>query len=361
MKNYTIKQRVSIVKTYYENGSSISNTRRKLCQEFGLKNVPSINCIRNVIMKFEEFGVVTDIPKCGRPQNVRIPENIAKVRESVESNPGISIRRRSQELDISQTSLQRILKLELHMKPYKIQLVQELQIIDHQKRLNYSNSILKLHDQNVDFLRNLIMSDEAHFHLNGYVNKQNCRIWGTENPLSVCESPLHPPRLTVWCGIWAGGVLGPYFFEDGDNRTVTVNGDEYRKMIINFLAPQLKALKLVNMWFQQDGATCHTAKATMATLRSLFPGRLISKSGDIDWPPRSPDLTAPDFFLWGYLKDIVYANKPSTLMDLKQNIQKAVLDISPDLCQKVLENTIKRARECKAFRGGHLENIIFHM
>lgn len=361
MKNFTTQQRIIIVKTYYENGSSISSTRRELSKKFGLKEMPSINCIRNLINKFEEHGTVTDTAKPGRPKNVRSPTNISKVLESAQDNPGMSIRRRSKELDISQTSLQRILKLDLHMKPYKIQLVQELKVTDHQNRFNYSNSILSLHAQNADFIRKLIMSDEAHFHLNGYVNKQNCRIWGTENPFSLCESPSHPSRLTVWCGIWAGGVLGPYFFEDDDERTVTVNGDEYRKMINIFLAPQLKAQKLVNMWFQQDGATCHTAKATMAILKSLFPGRLISKSGEIGWPPRSPDLTAPDFFLWGYLKDIVYCNKPRTLMDLKQYIQSAILDISPDLCQKVMENVMKRARQCQVSRGGHLENIIFAM
>ncbi|GFX80377.1 uncharacterized protein TNCV_3931301 [Trichonephila clavipes] len=51
------------------------------------------------------------------------------------------------------------------------------------------------------------ISDEAHFWLNGYVNKQNCRIWSEAN-LQVCvETPLHPEKLTVWCALWAGGIL----------------------------------------------------------------------------------------------------------------------------------------------------------
>ncbi|GFU13379.1 putative transposable element [Trichonephila clavipes] len=49
--------------------------------------------------------------------------------------------------------------------------------------------------------------DEAHFWLNGYVNKQNCRIWSEANPQVYVESPLHPEKLTVWCGVWAGGIL----------------------------------------------------------------------------------------------------------------------------------------------------------
>ncbi|GFS67661.1 hypothetical protein TNCV_4363501 [Trichonephila clavipes] len=49
--------------------------------------------------------------------------------------------------------------------------------------------------------------DEAHFWLNGYVNKQNCRIWSEANPQVYFETPLHPEKLTVWCALWAGGIL----------------------------------------------------------------------------------------------------------------------------------------------------------
>ncbi|GFW87811.1 putative transposable element [Trichonephila clavipes] len=50
-------------------------------------------------------------------------------------------------------------------------------------------------------------SDEAHFWLNGYVNKPNCRIWSEANPQEYVETPLHPEKLTVWCNLWAGGIL----------------------------------------------------------------------------------------------------------------------------------------------------------
>ncbi|GFW57807.1 hypothetical protein TNCV_2927261 [Trichonephila clavipes] len=52
-----------------------------------------------------------------------------------------------------------------------------------------------------------ITLDEAHFWLNGYVNKQNCRIWREANPQVYVETPLHPEKLTVWCTLWAGGIL----------------------------------------------------------------------------------------------------------------------------------------------------------
>ncbi|GFX05092.1 hypothetical protein TNCV_4460371 [Trichonephila clavipes] len=67
-----------------------------------------------------------------------------------------------------------------------------------------------------DFHKRILFSDEAHFWLNGYVNKQNCRIWSEANPQVYVETPLHPEKLTVWCALWAGGIIGPYFFKNDE-------------------------------------------------------------------------------------------------------------------------------------------------
>ncbi|GFT41891.1 transposable element Tc3 transposase [Trichonephila clavipes] len=75
-----------------------------------------------------------------------------------------------------------------------------------------------------DFHKRILFSDEAHFWLNGYVNKQNCRIWSEANPQVYVETPLHPEKLTVWCALWAGGIIGPYFFKNDKGHNVTVNG-----------------------------------------------------------------------------------------------------------------------------------------
>ena len=74
----------------------------------------------------------------------------------------------------------------------------------------------------------IIFSDGAHFDLGGYVNKQNCRIWATENPHAYIEKPTHPKRVTVWCRFWSRGIIGPFLFENEHGEDVTVNGDCYR-------------------------------------------------------------------------------------------------------------------------------------
>ena len=70
---------------------------------------------------------------------------------------------------------------------------------------------------------------------------------------------------------------------------------------------QLTDDELTTGYYQQDGATCHTSNASMREIESFFRDRIISKTL---WPPRSPDLTPDDFFLWGLLKGKVYKNTP---------------------------------------------------
>ncbi|GFW73722.1 uncharacterized protein TNCV_1541761 [Trichonephila clavipes] len=112
---------------------------------------------------------------------------------------------------------------------------------DHEYPFNFLEIIFITNTLTVLLLRipkpphnNRISNDEAHFWLNSYVNKQNCRIWSEANPQVYVETPLHPEKLTVWCALWAGGIIGPYFFKNDEGQIVTVNGDRYRAMITNF-------------------------------------------------------------------------------------------------------------------------------
>ncbi|GFW89713.1 DUF4817 domain-containing protein [Trichonephila clavipes] len=149
----------------------------------------------------------------------------------------------------------------------------------------------------VDFHKRILFSDEAHFWLNGYVNKQNCRIWSEANPQEL--------------------------------------------------------------WFQQDGATCHTARATIDLLKDTFGDRLISRFGPVNRPPRSCDLTPLDYFLWGYVKSLVYADKPQTLDHLEDNIHRVIADIRPQMLEKVIENWTSRLDYIRASRGSPMPEIIF--
>ena len=74
-------------------------------------------------------------------------------------------------------------------------------------------------------MNNILYSDKAHFHLIGFVNKQNCRYWASENPKLKHQRPLHSLKVTVWAAMSAEGIIGPYFFEIERGQTVTENSD----------------------------------------------------------------------------------------------------------------------------------------
>ncbi|GFU78868.1 putative transposable element [Trichonephila clavipes] len=190
---------------------------------------------------------------------------------------------------------------------------------------------------------------------------QQTKLWSEANPQVYVETPLHPEKLTVWCALWAGGIIGPYFFKNDEGHNVTVNGDRYRVMITNFVIPELNNHDVQELWFQQDGATCPTARATIDLLKDTFGDRLISRLGPVNSPPRSCDLTPLDYFLWGYVKSLVYADKPQTLDHLEDNICRVIADIRPQMLEKVIENWTTRLDYIRASRGSHMPEIIFKM
>ncbi|CAH1985567.1 unnamed protein product [Acanthoscelides obtectus] len=344
----------------YKNGAKIKNTFRALRQHFGRNNRPNETTIGRLVRKFEATGSVANLPGSGRPRSVRTPENIAVVKESVRDDPKQSTTRRSQELGISRTSLLRILHKDLNVHAYKIQLTQELRRADHFSRRTLSDWLLEHRQIDANFSSKIMFSDEAHFTLNGTVNKQNCRIWANENPREYQEQPMHPQKVTVWCALWSKGIIGPYFFENAAGDSVTVNSERYHVMIEDCFLPQLEGMDMDDVHFQQDGATCHTTNVNIHRLQSFFGDRAISRRGNVPWPPRSCDLTPLDFFLWGYLKSKVYVNKPATLQELKNNIIAEINSIEPTMLQNFIENFDHRVDVCKSSRGEHLSDIIFH-
>jgi hypothetical protein len=129
-------------------------------------------------------------------------------------------------------------------------------------------------------------------------------------------------------------------------------------MLRNFLEPRLNELGNASLWFQQDGATAHTARASMEVLREIFPGRLISLRGDILWPARSPDLSPCDFFPWGYLEAEVFKCRAWKTDELKDAVRHEITAVPEVMTSLALQNFRVRLQECTAREGKHLHDII---
>ncbi|GFX58247.1 uncharacterized protein TNCV_4050051 [Trichonephila clavipes] len=132
-------------------------------------------------------------------------------------------------------------------------------------------------------------------------------------------------------------------------------------MITNFFIPEFNNQDVQELWFPQDGATCHTARATIDLLKDTFGDHLISRFGPVNWPPRSCDLTPLDYFLWGYVKSLVYADKPQTHDHLEDNIRRVIADIRPQMLEKVIENWTSRLDYFRVSRGSPMPEFIFKM
>ena len=166
------------------------------------------------------------------------PENLQRVREAFERSPGRLARQHSRILGVSRKSLFQMLK-EIKFHPYKLQVVQRLNKREKEVRVAFCTTMSGLLQENPDILNNLLMTDEAHFHLLGFIKKQNMQYWSPVNPKELHDMPLHSPKVTVWCGVGAIRIVGSYFFENDNEEIVTVNSERYVTMLEGFVEPQL--------------------------------------------------------------------------------------------------------------------------
>ena len=249
------------------------------------------------------------------------------------------------------------MRKDLKKYPYKSAKAHALRPSDKWTRFQQCRSML----ERTDPTATLICSDEAHFHVYGTPNRQNDPRWAVTNPRVLHEAPLHSPKLTVFCALSKVGIWGPYFHGE-DGVTVTVNQHRYCEMLQQWLQPKVDALREehegVELWFQQDGATAHTSVQSIGLVKQMFPGRVVSKRGDVGWPPYSPDLNPCDFFLWGYLKDRVYRSGPNSLEALETAIREEIDNIPLQMCQTVMQAFRDSLQTCIDVRGEHLKNQI---
>jgi hypothetical protein len=119
-----------------------------------------------------------------------------------------------------------------------------------------------------------------------------------------------------------------------------VTSVSYAEMLQNFFTPELscQGTELSNIWFQQDGATAHTARASTEVVREKFSENIISLHSELPWPACSLDLSAYGYFLWGNLKAKVYTVTQRTIDDLKNTIRKHISAISDNLARQALGN-----------------------
>lgn len=205
-----------------------------------------------------------------------------------------------------------------------------------------------------NFLKNILFSDEATFTTNGIISSQNSRFWVSENPEWIINCRRqYSQKINVWCGILNERVIGPFFFEGN------MNGEQFLHFLQNEFFNAVDNLPLqerANLHFQLDGCPIHNARQVREWLNENFPNHWIGRNSPlIHWPPRSPDLTPLDFFLWGFIKSKVYKTRPNNRDVLCTRIREACEEINAHQLRNVVKNIKKRYEKCIELNGGLVE------
>lgn len=354
---FTNEERRVICFLKIDEGLSLRKIGQRFHQLFPHRPTPSPKGISKMFQKLRATGSVFNRPKSGRPRSATDENNEIMVIASVYQKKQQSLREVALETGNSISSVWRILRRH-KFHPYGVKLTQELNEADFGRRLDFCELIeRRIRDPN--FLRKVCFSDESTFHLTGYVNRHNCRYWCEQNPHEYREAHTQrPQKRNVWAGILGDEVIGPFFI-DGN-----LDGPKYVLLLHNQIVPAMKAaaarqnIPWGEVFFQQDGAAAHFACLVRQYLDIVFPNRWIGRLGPIEWPPRSPDLTPLDYFLWGFLKDKVFRTTPENILEMENRILENCQIIEKEMFGRVRKSFEERILLCLDQEGKQFEHLL---
>jgi hypothetical protein len=241
MDRWSAEYRTFAEKTYFRNNDSVV-TQRIFRRRFNIRRNYSFPS-RNTLLLWVRNFIETALPaKENREEGSLLLEllSIERLRQAVVRSPQRSASRKTLASRMSDCTVRRILHRDLNFYPYKMFMVQVLNDQDTVNRKTVCEDLLKALGN--DDINQVFVTNEANFHVCGYVSSQNCRYWVTENPRDIRQELLRSEQVIVWCLVASFGFIGPYFFEDEAGRAVTVNSARYIEMLRTFLEPELQRL-----------------------------------------------------------------------------------------------------------------------
>lgn len=317
------------------------------------KNV-HFTTVAKLVKKFKQTGSVDNNFKVPHDSPVvKNEENRFKVLLSVVENPQISVAKVHEDTSISATSIRRILKCN-RFYPFRPKFIQVLKDRDYDARFDFCAWYQGMVEENRNFTKHVLFSDESTFTSNGVVCSQNCRWWADENPhFAIANKDQYKFKVNVWCGIWNCQIVGPFFFREN------MNSQRYLHFLETKITDFLDGIPLADrakIYFQQDGAPIHGTREVMGWLDQKFGQQWIGRNAPNHWPARSPDLSPLDFFLWGFLKNKVYRERPFRNVEhLEQCITNCANRISELMLRNVQKEMNVRTEKCMERDGGHVE------
>ena len=210
-QRYTPVQRFHLAQLW-EQHHSVVTVQREYAKLFDLRrHHPRPQ--RKTILEAHETAITVGLAhksRGGSSRTVRTIDNVQRVVVAVMEQPQTSQRRLSAQLDLSLSSINRILK-DRGFHPYRLRHRHALNEEDFESRMDFATEFLSELEDSPNILQMMIFSDEAIFHVDGHVNGWNCRYYALENPDFVADEPLNSPKVVVWCGVSWNRIFGPFF------------------------------------------------------------------------------------------------------------------------------------------------------
>lgn len=356
MEVYNLGQRKNIIKWYHQ-GHSLRNITNLFHGRYLSR--PSTETVSRIIKHFESHGCIT--PRRHKRQRAQLRNNDVRnllICAAVEQNSTATSAAIAEELSTSATTVRRVLKIN-HYTSYKFKKANEIFPEDTEKRLQFCQEMIDRQNDDPEFFEKILFTDESTFALRRCNNSSLNRYWSTKNlHKTYVAGTQYPQKLNVWVGLLGNHIIGPFFI-DGN-----LNSNRYLNLLQNQIVPAISNLPDIaigEIWLQQDGCPAHNAVPVTEYLNNVFPNRVLSTSGTICWPPRSPDLAPNDFFLWGFIKNKVYdfrEQQANTLAELEQKIIEALRTVTPEMLSNTRNGFYDRLGYCSLQLGGRFEHLL---
>lgn len=344
MVGYSHREYYSMVRLYAICGGNLAEASRRYAEPghlrtlraHGIPNpqIPEGRTILKANQRLLETGT-TSISREGRGysrKTVRTEENILRY---FERHPRGSTRQAGRHLGVNQTYVWHVLRR-------------------NNRRLFHSRRVKAIHDNDPDtrinFCRWLLANQRANI------------LWTAESQFGMVNSQNeHSGQVSVnvWAGMINGKIIGPVFVKErlrGSRRLKS-----FRRVVTEIL-DDVPLGYLSNLYFQHDRRPARFETSVRSFLDEEFPDRWIGRGGPINWPPRSPDLTPVDFFLWSEVERRVDdMTKFRNVNELKRKIKRVFREVKTErsaVLRSLNLNIIRRAELCVQENGRHFEHLL---
>lgn len=351
--NYSNEDYLNLICLYGQCNKNISRTCDLFTEKYPNVAKPNRRFVRKVVENLISFGSFKSTITKTRPV-LNGADTAITVLGYFTADPNASLRDAQRDLGTSHKSIHRILR-KYKFQPYSYSLVHNLWLDDPFRRIGFCEFLLIKIQEDEEFLRKIIWSDVAKFSRNELFNRHNSHYWADSNPHVRRETHFQVSwSFKFYCAIKDDKVLNVHIYDEN------LNGAEYVNIIRNYLEQSLENLPLneyVTAWYQHDGAPVHNTREVGEILNRIFEDRWIATNGSFEWPPRSPDLTPMDFYVWGRIKSMVYSSEPTTKENMKQRVRAAFSSLGAAEIRRATQSVSDRVQKCLAANGHQFEHL----